>query len=129
MPKPKILVVDDEKLVRVSLQEYFEKRGYPVAVAEDAAQADQLMSEEQPQAVLLDVRLPDRSGMELLKDWKKAGVPGAVVMMTADPKLDDVKAAIKLGAYDFVSKPLDFDELSVTLANALETSEPAPRSP
>ncbi len=123
MPKPKILVVDDEKLVRVSLQEYFEKRGYPVAVAEDAAQADQLMSEEQPQAVLLDVRLPDRSGMELLKDWKKAGVPGVVVMMTADPKLDDVKAAIKLGAYDFVSKPLDFDELSVTLANALETSD------
>ena len=123
MVKPKILVVDDEKLVRVSLQQYFEKQGHPVVVAEDAAQASQLLAAEQPQVVLLDVRLPDRSGMELLQEWKEAGVPGAVVMMTADPQLDDVKAAIKLGAYDFVSKPLDFDELSVTLENALETTE------
>ncbi|MFQ5776671.1 MAG: sigma-54-dependent transcriptional regulator [Terriglobia bacterium] len=123
MAKPKVLVVDDEKLVRLSLQQYFEHRGYPVWVAEDAGQADRLMREEQPQAILLDVRLPDRNGMKLLEEWKKAGLPGAVVMMTADPKLDDVKAAIKLGAFDFVSKPLDFDELSVTLANALETTE------
>jgi DNA-binding NtrC family response regulator len=123
MPKPKILVVDDEKLVRVSLQKYFEDQGYPVVTAEDAAQAAALVAEEQPAVILLDVRLPDRSGMELLEEWKEAGVPGAVVMMTADPKLDDVKAAIKLGAYDFVSKPLDFDELHVTLENALETTE------
>jgi DNA-binding NtrC family response regulator len=123
MPKPKILVVDDEKLVRISLQEYFERQGYPVLVAEDAAQADQLVNDEQPQAVLLDVRLPDRNGMDLLQEWKQAGLSAVVVMMTADPKLDDVKAAIKLGAYDFVSKPLDFDELSITLGNALETTE------
>src|SRR3990170_1335404 len=123
MGKPKILVVDDEKLVRVALQQYFERQGYPVMVAEDAAEADQMVSQEQPQAVLLDVRLPDRSGMDLLQQWKQAGVPAVVVMMTADPKLDDVKAAIKMGAYDFVSKPLDFDELSITLANALETTD------
>ncbi len=123
MAKPKILVVDDEKLVRVSLQEYFEKQGYPVVTAEDAAQANQFLQQEQPQAVLLDIRLPDRTGMELLADWKSAGVPAAIIMMTADPKLDEVKAAIKLGAYDFISKPLDFDELSVTLANAVEASE------
>jgi DNA-binding NtrC family response regulator len=121
--KPKILVVDDEKLVRLALQQYFEKQGYPVVVAEDAAQAGDLVNHEQPQAVLLDVRLPDRSGMELLQQWKQAGVPAVVIMMTADPKLDDVKAAIKLGAYDFVSKPFDFDELSITLANALETTD------
>ena len=123
MAKPKILVVDDEKLVRISLKEYFERQGYAVAMAEDAAEADHLVQAEQPNAVLLDVRLPDRSGMELLEKWKQAGVPAVVVMMTADPKLDDVKAAIKMGAFDFVSKPLDFDELTVTLANALETTE------
>jgi DNA-binding NtrC family response regulator len=122
MPKPKILVVDDEKLVREALQEYFEKLGHPVVTAENAAEAARLMADEQPQAVLLDVRLPDRTGIELLADWKDAGVSGAVILMTADPKLDDVKAAIKLGAYDFVSKPLDFDELSVTLHNALEAT-------
>ena len=123
MAKPKILVVDDEKLVRISLKEYFERQGYAVAMAEDAAEADHLVQAEQPNAVLLDLRLPDRSGMELLEKWKQAGVPAVVVMMTADPKLDDVKAAIKMGAFDFVSKPLDFDELTVTLANALETTE------
>ena len=96
MPKPKILVVDDEKLVRVSLQKYFEDQGYPVVVAADAAEAAARLAEEQPAVILLDVRLPDRSGMELLQEWKEAGVPGAVVMMTADPKLDDVKAA-KIG--------------------------------
>lgn len=123
MAQPKILVVDDEKLVRLSLQQYFERQGYPVVAAGDAAEADQLIRREQPQAILLDVRLPDRSGMELLEDWKRQNLSGVVVMMTADPKLDDVKTAIKLGAFDFVSKPLDFDELSVTLANALETTE------
>jgi len=123
MGKPKILVVDDEKLVRVSLKAYFERQGYPVVTAEDAAHATQLVGEEAPQAILLDVRLPDRSGMDLLQQWKQAGLASVVVMMTADPKLDDVKAAIKMGAYDFVSKPLDFDELSITLSNALETTE------
>ncbi len=122
MPKPKILVVDDEKLVRESLQEYFAHQGYPVVSAENAAEAARLMTEEQPQAVLLDVRLPDRTGIELLAEWKEAGVPGAVILMTADPQLDDVKAALKLGAYDFVSKPLDFDELGVTLHNAFEAT-------
>jgi len=122
MAKPKILVVDDEKLVRESLQEYFERQGYPVLTAENAAEAQQQVTAEQPQAVLLDVRLPDRSGLELLEAWKQAGLPVAVILITADPQLDDVKAAIKLGAYDYISKPLDFDELSVTLNNALEAS-------
>ena len=123
MAKQKILIVDDEKLVRISLKEYFERHGYAAVIAEDAAEADHLIQAEQPNAVLLDVRLPDRSGMALLEQWKQAGVTAVVVMMTADPKLDDVKAAIKMGAYDFVSKPLDFDELTVTLSNALETTE------
>ena len=122
MTKPKILVVDDESLVRTSLEQYFAGQGHPVAAAADAEEASRKFQEEQPQAVLLDVRLPGRSGIELLADWKEAGTSAVVIMMTADPQLDDVKAAIKLGAYDFVSKPLDFDELSVTLANALETS-------
>ncbi len=122
MAKPKILVVDDEKLVRSSLEQYFTHQGHPVVTAADAAEANQVFLDEHPQAVLLDVRLPGRSGIELLADWVDEGNSTPVIMMTADPQLDDVKAAIKLGAYDFVSKPLDFDELTVTLANALEAS-------
>ncbi len=75
-----------------------------------------------PTSCLLDVRLPDLSGLEVLDQLKKNGDARAVIMITADPQLDDVKAALKLGAYDFVGKPLDFDELRVAIKNALETS-------
>ena len=66
--------------------------------------------------------MPDLSGLEVLDQLKKNGDARAVIMITADPQLDDVKAALKLGAYDFVGKPLDFDELHVTIKNALETT-------
>ena len=77
---------------------------------------------ESPDLVLLDVRMPDLNGIEVLEQLKKAPDARAVIMITADPQLDDVKTALKLGAYDFVGKPLDFDELHVTIKNALEAS-------
>ena len=72
--------------------------------------------------MLLDVRMPDLTGIEVLDQLKKNGDARAVIMITADPQLDDVKAALKLGAYDFVGKPIDFDELHVTIKNALEAT-------
>jgi two-component system, NtrC family, response regulator AtoC len=71
---------------------------------------------------LLDVRMPDLTGIEVLEQLKKSGDARAVIMITADPQLDDVKAALKLGAYDFVGKPIDFDELHVAIKNALEAT-------
>ena len=68
------------------------------------------------------MRLPDIGGLEVLDQLKKNGDARAVIMITADPQLDDVKAALKLGAYDFVGKPIDFDELQVTVKNALEAT-------
>jgi DNA-binding NtrC family response regulator len=123
MAPKRVLVVDDEKLVRWSLRQKCEEWGYQALEAEDGGTALRLVRDESPDVVLLDVRLPDLSGLEVLEKLRQTGEPCAVIMMTADPQLDDVKAAIKLGAYDFVGKPLDFDELVVTIQNALETTQ------
>jgi two-component system response regulator AtoC len=93
MPTEKVLIVDDEKLVRWSLRQKCEEWGYHTLEAETGAAALKIARNESPDLVLLDVRLPDI-----------------------------VKLALKLGAYDFIGKPLDFEELAVTMKNALETT-------
>ena len=122
MPSEKILIVDDERLVRWSLRQKCEEWGYHVSEAEAGEPGLKMAQHESPDLVLLDVRMPDISGLEVLDQLKKNGDARAVIMITADPQLDDVKAALKLGAYDFVGKPLDFEELHVTIKNALETT-------
>jgi DNA-binding NtrC family response regulator len=120
MPQKKILIVDDEKLVRWSLTQKCAEYGYQSVEAGTAAEALRLLQSESPDAVLLDVHLPDKSGIEVLETLKQTGEMRTVIMMTADPRLDEVKTALRLGAYDFVSKPINFEELDVTLQNALE---------
>src|SRR6476661_1160868 len=122
MPSEKILVVDDERLVRWSLRQKCEEWGYQVSEAEAGEAALKVAQHESPDLILLDVRLPDMSGLDVLEQMKKNGDARAVIMITADPQLDDVKHALKLGAYDFIGKPLDLEELHVTIKNALETT-------
>jgi two-component system, NtrC family, response regulator AtoC len=122
MSEAKVLIVDDEKLVRWSLRQKCQEWGYHALEAENGQTALRLAHAESPDLVLLDVRLPDIGGLEVLQQLKQNGDARAVIMITADPQLDDVKAALKLGAYDFVGKPIDFDELAVTTKNALENT-------
>src|SRR5271168_4968114 len=122
MAAEKIMVVDDERLVRWSLRQKCEEWGYNVIEADSGVPALTLAQHESPDLVLLDVRMPDLTGIEVLDQLKKNGDARAVIMITADPQLDDVKSALKLGAYDFVGKPLDFEELRVSIQNALETN-------
>ena len=122
MPTEKIMIVDDERLVRWSLRQKCEEWGYHVIEADSGGPALKLAQRESPDLVLLDVRMPDLTGIEVLDELKKNGDARAVIMITADPQLDDVKAALKLGAYDFVGKPVDFDELQVAIRNALEAT-------
>lgn len=118
----KVMIVDDERLVRWSLRQKCEDWGYTVVEAESGEAALRLVQRESPDLVLLDVRLSDLTGIEVLDQLKKAGDARAVIMITADPQLDDVKAALKLGAYDFVGKPINFDELYCTIKGALEAT-------
>ncbi len=119
----KILIVDDERLVRWSLKRKCEDWGYQVTEAENGSSALRLAKLESPDVILLDVRLPDLGGLEVLRQLKQNGEARSVIMITADARVDDVKSAIKLGAYDFVEKTPDFhDELEVTIKNALEAN-------
>ena len=121
MAQKKILIVDDEKLVRWTLSQKCAEYGYQSVEAGTAEEALRVLQSDSLDAILLDVHLPDKSGMEVLSKLKESGETRNVIMMTADPQLDDVKAALRLGAYDFISKPINFEELEVTLQNALET--------
>jgi len=120
MPAEKILIVDDERLVRWSLRQKCEEWGFQVIEAEAGEPALRLAEREMPDLVLLDVRLPDLSGIEVLDQLRKNPDAPPAIMITADPQLDDVKAAIKLGAVDFVGKPIDFELLHELIHNTLE---------
>ena len=123
MAQKRILIVDDDKLVRWTLTQKCTEFGYFSLEASSGEEALRMLQTDPVDAILLDVHLPDLSGIEVLEKLKQAGETRSVIMMTADPQLDDVKAALRLGAYDFISKPINFDELSVTLQNALDAGE------
>src|SRR5215831_2371729 len=123
MAQKRILIVDDEKLVRWALTQKCTEFRYYSLEADSGEEALRMLQTEQVDAILLDVHLPDLTGIEVLEKLKNAGETRSVIMMTADPQLDDVKAALRLGAYDFISKPINFDELSITLQNALDAGE------
>jgi DNA-binding NtrC family response regulator len=121
MALDRILVVDDEDLIRWSLQQKLSTWGYRPLEAANAETAISLVESESPDLVLLDVHLPDKNGLEVLKAIKEWNPRAAVIIMTAYGVLEDAVSALRLGAYDFVSKPLNFEELRATIANALET--------
>lgn len=116
-----ILVVDDERLIRWSLEQQLQREGYAVHSVETGAEALQRMQADPPDLVLLDVRLPDADGVELLGRLRAADPECLVVMMTAHGGVDSAVRAMKLGAHDYVSKPFDVEELKLTIRKALET--------
>ncbi len=121
MAKARILVVDDEKLIRWSLKENLEKEKYEVYTASTGEEALELIHEELPDLILQDIKLPGVSGLEILEEVKKLREESLVIMMTAYGDINTSVKAMKLGAYDFVEKPFVFDKLKLTIAKALET--------
>ena len=123
MKRNKLLVVDDEHLIRWSLEQNLKKMGYDVVTAGSGEDALRLVREEQPDLVLLDIQLPGISGIDVLEKIKEHDEDIVVIMVTANSGLDTAVNAMRLGAYDYVSKPFNLDELSITVKKALETSE------
>jgi two-component system nitrogen regulation response regulator NtrX len=119
-----ILVVDDEPEIRRLVQEILEDEHYRVQTAENAAQARTLFQGQRPDLVLLDIWMPDTDGITLLKEWSKDGAPDApVVMMSGHGTVETAVEATRLGAYDFIEKPLSMGKLLVTVDRALESEK------
>ena len=115
-----ILIVDDEFSVRDSLANWFRKDGLRVAVAAGAAEALRHLQDSEFDIVLLDVRMPGTDGLELLPQIRAIDPHLAVIMITAYAAVDTAVQALKLGAFDYVTKPIDPDELSHLIEQALE---------
>ena len=116
-----ILVVDDERLIRWSLDQQLRREGYAVLLAETGAEALQKAQAESPDLVLLDVRLPDADGLEILERLRAAEPEALVIMITAHGGVDSAVRAMKLGANDYIIKPFDMEELKLTVKKALDT--------
>lgn len=120
MTKDKILVVDDEQLIRWTLSEALRGWGYTPVEAETVEGALSSFDAEQPSAVLLDINLPDGSGLDVLREIKRRRPEAVVIMITANVLVDDTLAALRGGAYDFIGKPINLEELQITIRNGLE---------
>jgi len=121
MTKARVLVVDDEYLIRVWLEEHLGEAGYRVTTAESLADARKLYQETPPDAVLLDLKLPDGSGMDLLKEFLEADTEAVAILLSAHGDIATAVQAVKAGAYHFLEKPPNLEELLITLEKGLET--------
>ena len=118
----RILIVDDEAPIRDSLQEILESEGFEVELAGDGLQALQILTDSEFDLVLSDIKMPRMDGMELLTHLAKNFPRLPVVMISAHGTVQTAVEATKLGAFDFITKPLDLDRLLITLRNALQIS-------
>jgi two-component system response regulator AtoC len=120
MARTKVLIIDDEKLVRWSLQQKLSQEGYEVESAPTGEEGLNLIREDGYDLVLLDLRLPGMDGVQILQEIKKLEKEIAVVMLTADTGIARAVECVRLGAHNYLCKPFDFEEVRVALARARE---------
>ena len=123
-----ILIVDDEKNIRRTVRMVLESEGHAVHEAGSIAEAEAVLAREPIDVVMLDVKLGDDNGLDLLRSLKSRGEDGMssrtseipVVMISGHATIEDAVSATRLGAFDFMEKPLDRNRVMVTVRNALE---------
>jgi len=122
MSKPRILIVEDEKLIRWSLRQHLQEQDCMVDDAENGAGGLAKLQHALFDLVLLDYKLPDMTGLDVLRKIREEDEDIVVLIMTAYSNVEDAVAAMRLGAYDYVSKPFKMDALMMTVNKALETT-------
>src|SRR6266516_6659545 len=124
VPTTDILIVDDEVGIRELLSEILQDEGYRVSLAENATEARTYRSKQQPALVLLDIWMPDTDGVTLLREWAASGqLTMPVVMMSGHGTIETAVEATKIGALDFLEKPIALQRLLNTVKRALRNPE------
>ncbi len=119
----KILVIDDEKSIRNTLKDILEYENYEVLLAKDGNEGLEFLKKDTYDLVLLDIKMPEMDGLEVLELIKKDYSNLPIVMISGHGNIDTAVTALKNGAYDFIEKPLDLNRLLVSVRNGLDHSE------
>ncbi len=120
MDNPKVLLVDDEDRFRQTLKKRVSSREYNVFDASNGIQALEMIREEPMDVVILDVRMPGLSGLETLTEIKKISPETEVILLTGHASIDPAIEGMRLGAFDYLMKPCELEELMVKIDNAFE---------
>ena len=119
--RPSILIVDDDEVIRETLLDVLKKRGYDIFLSGSGKEALETIKKNIIDLVLLDMRLPDVDGLDVLKRVKELDSEILVIMMTAYSDIQTAVAAMKSGAYHYINKPFELDELKLLIEKGLET--------
>ncbi len=124
LPDNKVLIVDDEQPIRLVIAEALRHWGFDTVEAGTASAATAIFDQSRPIAVLLDINLPDGSGLELLRDFKRRQPTAAVIIITGEVIVENTISALRGGANDFIGKPINLAELEYALRNSITPQKP-----
>lgn len=125
---PHVLVVDDEELIRWSLMEHLQKKGFRVSEAENGAVALGLIAQDPPDCLLLDLTMPEVDGLEVLRRLKERQTSLPILVLTADGKVDTAVEATRLGALRYLTKPFELDDVDQAVTEAIAARAVVPGS-
>lgn len=119
----RILIIDDDENYRAVLRSFVEEKGHVVLEADNANDGMRIFLREKMDLVISDLMMPVKSGMDLLRELKQTDPKALFIMVTGFPTVDAATSAIKEGAYDFLVKPVDMNQLAAVMNRALATIE------
>ncbi|PIQ86485.1 MAG: two-component system response regulator [Candidatus Omnitrophica bacterium CG11_big_fil_rev_8_21_14_0_20_45_26] len=118
----KLLIVDDETEICEFLKSFFEERNYTVAIANSGEQAIEQLKKEKPQVVLLDIKMPGMDGIQTLREIKSKNPKSKVIMVTAIETRDKIEECLRLGADNYITKPLSLEYLENDVKEKIESA-------
>jgi DNA-binding NtrC family response regulator len=121
--KPKILIVDDEKAIRESVSHVLTEEGYETEIASTGKEALKYLNENDYEVMITDLKMPEMDGIDLIKESLKICPSTSVIIITAHASVESAIEALRIGAFDYILKPFDFDDLILKVQRLLDHKE------